>query len=146
MDKINELTNGEKAISLGGILMLVASFLPWYKVSFSFGEFGSVSASASGWEAPGAIWSILAVIIAVAMAGVVLAAKFGNVQLPDLGSFTWGQALLAGGGAVVVLIVLKLINESSSLSYGFYLGVIAAALLAAGGYLRYQETGGMAKT
>lgn len=139
LDKINQLNTGEKLIAGGGIVMLIASFLPWYEVSVSFGEF-SASASANGWEAPGAIFSILAVLIAVALAGAVLAPKFGNVQLPALGSgITWGQAFVAGGGAALVLIVIKFLNESGSLSYGFFVGLVAAIALAAGGYLLYTE-------
>lgn len=114
--------------------MLIASFLPWYRVSF----FGT-SASINGWEAPGAFFSILAVLVAVVLAGAILAPKFGNVVLPNLGSITWGQAFLGGGIAVVALVVLKFINESSFMSFGFYLGFLAAAAVAAGGYLLYTE-------
>jgi len=138
MDKINELSTGEKLIAGGGILLLIASFLPWYKVSVSFGDF-SASASANGWEAPGALFSILAVIIGIVLAGAVLGPKFGNMQLPALGSITWGQAFVGGGGAALLLLVIKFLNESSSISYGFFVGFIAAAALAAGGYLLYSE-------
>lgn len=138
MDRINELSTGEKLIAGGGIVLLIASFLPWYKVTASFGDF-SVSASANGWEAPGAVFSILAVIIGIVLAAAVLGPKFGNMQLPDLGSVTWGQAFAAGGIAAIVLVIIKFLNESDSLSYGFYLGLLAAAALAAGGYLMYSE-------
>ena len=142
MDKLNELSTGEKLISGGGILLLIASFLPWYKVSVSFGEF-SASASANGWQDPGAIFSILAVILGVLMVGAVLGPKFGNMQLPALGSITWGQAFLGAGAAILVLVVIKFLNESSSISYGFFLGFIAAVALAAGGYLMYIEEKGV---
>ncbi len=61
------------------------------------------------------------------------------MKLPDLGQFTWGQAALAAGGVVVLCIVLKLINESSHMSIGFFLGIIAAAVVGAAGYFRYTE-------
>lgn len=137
MDKINQLSLGEKAVAGGGILMLIASFLPWYRVSFL-----GISVSANGWEDPGAFFSILAVIISVALAGAVLASKFGNVQLPALGGFSWGQAYLAGGALVALLIVLKFLNESSSMSFGFFLGIIAAAAVAYGGFLLFSEDKG----
>ncbi len=135
-EKIMNLSNGEKLVAGGGILMLIASFLPWYKGSF---DVGVVSGSVSGWDAPGAIWSVLAVLVSIAMAGSVLALKLGNVKLPDLGSVTWGQAYLGGGIAVAVLILIKLANESSHLSFGFFLGIVAAVVIAAGGYLIYTE-------
>jgi hypothetical protein len=142
VDKLNTLSNGEKLIAGGGILMLIASFLPWYKIDLDFGEFGSASASASGWESPGALWSILALICGIAMAAAVLLPKFANVVLPDLGSVTWPQAFLGLGVAALVFVLLKLLNESSYMSYGFFLGIIAAIALAAGGYLYFTENGG----
>jgi hypothetical protein len=137
MERLNQLSLGEKLIAGGGVLMLIASFLPWYKVDFGLEGFGSVSRN--GWQSPGAIWSMLALIVALAMAAAVLGPKFANMRLPDIGKYTWGQALLAAGVAVVVFIVLKLVDESSYMSFGFYLGIIAAAALAAGGYLLYSE-------
>jgi hypothetical protein len=137
MDRIQAMSNSEKLIAAGGVLMLIASFLPWYRVSFL-----GFSVSANGWEAPGALWSILAVVVGVALAAAVLLPKFANVNLPDLGGVTWGQAFLGGGIAAAVFVVLKLVNESSSMSFGFYLGIIAAALLVAGGFLAFQEEGG----
>ncbi len=64
------------------------------------------------------------------------------MQLPDLGSITWGQAYVGGGAAALVLVIIKFLNESSHLSFGFYLGFLAAAALAAGGYLLYTEEKG----
>ena len=140
MDKLNELSLGEKLVVGGGALMLIASFLPWYKVSFGLEELGiGGSVSRNGWESPGALWSLLAVLISVALAGSIVAVKFGNVKLPDLGTVTLGQAYLGGGGAVALCVIIKLINESSYMSFGFYLGIIAAAAVAAGGWLLYSE-------
>jgi hypothetical protein len=139
MDKLNVMSLGEKLIAGGGVLMLIAIFLPWYKVDLGFDEFSLGSVSRNGLESPGALWSLLALVVAVAMAVVVLGPKFANMRLPDIGKYTWGQAMLAGGALVAIFIVLKLVNESSYISFGFYLGIIAAAALAAGGYLLYTE-------
>ncbi|HLG11239.1 MAG TPA: hypothetical protein VI876_05715 [Dehalococcoidia bacterium] len=138
MDKLNTLSNGEKLIAGGGVLMLIASFLPWYKYDFS----DLISVSRNGWQSPGAFWSLLAVVIGVAMAVAILGPKFANLQLPDLGSVTWPQAHLGLGVAALVFIILKFINESSYMSFGFYLGIIAAIALAVGGYLYFTEHGG----
>jgi hypothetical protein len=138
VDKLNTLSNGEKLIAGGGVVMLIASFLPWYKI-----DFGSiVSVSRNGWQSPGAIWSLLAVLIGIVMAGAILGPKFANIQLPDLGSITWPQAHLGLGVAALIFVILKFINESSYLSFGFYLGFLAALALAAGGYLYFTESGG----
>jgi hypothetical protein len=137
MDKLNELSTGEKLIAGGGLLMLIASFLPWYDFDFGLEFVGSITRN--GWQSPGALWSILATLLAVILAAAVLAPKFGNVRLPDLRNITLGQAFLGGGAAVAVCILLKLASESGSMSYGFFLGIIAAVAIAAGGYLLYSE-------
>jgi hypothetical protein len=139
MDKLNQLSLGEKLVGGGGVLMLIASFLPWYKISFGIAGLAHVSVSRNGWQSPGGLWSLLAVLISIALAGSIAAVKFGNMKMPDLGSVTWGQAYLGGGAAVALCVIIKLINESSYISFGFYLGIIAAAAVAAGGYLLYTE-------
>jgi hypothetical protein len=138
VDKLNSLSNGEKLIAGGGVVLLIASFLPWYSIDLG----GLATFSRNGWQSPGAIWSLLAVIIGVVMAGAILGPKFANIQLPDLGSITWPQAHLGLGGLALVFIILKFINESSYLSFGFYLGALAAIALAVGGYLYFTENGG----
>ena len=140
MDRINALSTGEKLIVAGGIVMLIASFLPWYSYDFGLDGIADISISRNGWQSPGAIWSILATLVAVAMAGTILAAKFGNMTLPALSNnLTWGTLYLAAGGIVALCVILKLVGESSYLSFGFYLGILAAIALAAGGYLLYSE-------
>lgn len=138
MEYWNKLSNGEKVVVVAGVVMLIASFLPWYKVEF----LDVASITRNGWESPGALWSVLATLLGVVMAGAILGSKFGNVKLPDLGNYTWGQAYIAGGGLALLFIIIKLINESSSMSYGFFLGIIAAIGLAGGGYLLYMEEKG----
>jgi hypothetical protein len=134
MDKLNALSLPEKLIAGGGVLMLIASFLPWYRMSFL-----DIGISYNGLEGPGAIWSILALIIAVVMAAQVLGTKLANMAFPAPGKYSWAMVHLAGGGAIILCIFLKLVNESSYMSIGFFLGIIAAGLLAAGGYLMYNE-------
>ncbi len=139
MDKFNAMSIGEKVIVVAGALLLIASFLPWYRVS-AFG----FTASAHGWEAPNAIWSILAVFVGLAMAGAVVLKTFTDVQLPaDIGGQSWGRVYLGGGVLAVLLVVIKFIAENSNLSYGFYVGLLATLGLAAGGALMYRDEGGI---
>jgi hypothetical protein len=60
--------------------------------------------------------------------------------MPDnVGGFTWPKIMLGGGVAALVFLVIKLLNESSYMGFGFYLGIICAAALAAGGFLMFRE-------
>jgi len=142
MDKLVErfkaMSVGEKIIIIAGVLLFTVGFLPWYSVDL--GPFGTFTRS--GWESPGAIWSILAVFIGLAMAGVVIVKGLTNVEIPDnVGGLSWPKILLGGGVAALAFVLIKLLNESSSMGFAFYLGIIAAGALAVAGFLMYREEG-----
>jgi hypothetical protein len=146
MDKINTLSTPEKLIAGGGVLMLIASFFDWWHASA-----GGISVGESGWGDPGSIWSLLAILISVVLAGVVIATKLGNMRMPDLPQgTTWGLVFGGGAAAVVVLMLLKAWRIQDvpvgGFGIGFWVGVVATVLIAAGGYMVYQEEkGGMAR-
>ena len=145
MDKLNTLSMGEKVAAGGSVALIIFSFLPWYKISFGgFEELGFEGGSITrhALQSPGAIWGIIAFFVAIALVIAILGPKFANLQLPALGSVTWGQAFLGLGALALVCVILKFINESSYLSFGFYLGFLAAAAMAAGGYLLFTEEKG----
>ncbi len=128
---------GEKIILVAAPLFLICSFLPWYDVDFVVG-----SVTRNGWQSPGAIWSILAVLVSLAAFVKVVLSAFTTVQIPDdLGNpnITWGRIHLGLGIAGVVFILFKLLNESSYLGFGFYIGIILVLVLAAAGYLIFQQ-------
>ena len=136
LEKFMALGIGEKIIIVAAVVLFIDGFLPWY--SIDLGPFGS--ATRSGWQSPGAIWSMLAVLIGLAMGGAVILKGLTEVEIPDnVGGFSWPRILLGGGVAALVLLVVKLLNESSYLGFGFYLGIICAAALAVGGFLMFRE-------
>jgi len=143
LEKFMALSIGEKIIIIAGLVLFIDGFLPWYSVSASaeiLGERISANWSANGWESPGALWSLLAILIGLAMSGVVAVKALTEGVIPEnVGGFTWPKILLGGGAAALLLVVIKFLNESSELGFGFYLGFIAAAALAAGGFLMYRE-------
>jgi len=139
MDKLIErfmaLSVGEKIIIVAAVVLLIVGFLPWYSW-----DFGPVSFTRSGWQSPGAIWSILAIFIGLAMAGGSGVKGLTDVEIPDnVGGVSWPKILLGGGVAALVFVLIKLLNESSNLGFAFYLGIIAAGGLAAGGFLMFRE-------
>ena len=136
MERFGALSIGEKIIIIAGAILFIDGFLPWY--SIDFGPLGSITRS--GWQSPGAIWSMLAIVIGLAMAAVVVLKGLTEVEIPDnVGGQSWPKILLGGGVAALVLVLIKLLNESSFLGFGFYLGIIAAAALAVGGFLMFRE-------
>jgi hypothetical protein len=136
LEKFGALGIGEKIIIIAGALLFIFGFLPWYSVDL--GPFGDYTRS--GWQSPGALWSILAILIALAMSVVVVLKGLTDVDIPDnVGGFSWAKIFLGGGVATLVLVIIKFINESSHLGFGFYLGFIAAVALAAAGFLMFRE-------
>ncbi len=146
VEKLKALSLPEKLIAGGGVLMFIAGFFPWW----SWSELG-FSASEGGWGQPGSIWSVLVILISLVLAGIVLARALGNVALPDLGpSLTWPKVFAGAGVAIVVLMLLKLWRimdvPAGGMGWGFFVAIIAAALVVAGCFLMYQEMEGRRTT
>src|SRR3970040_3068324 len=95
LERFQALGIGEKIIILAGVVLFIGGFLPWY--SIDLGPFGSFTRS--GWQSPGAIWSMLAILIGLAMAAVVVLKGLTEVEIPDnVGGPSWPRILLGGGG------------------------------------------------
>lgn len=138
MDKLKELSNGEKVIGVSAVVLLINSFLPWYSVDL--GVFGDYSRN--GWQAPSAFLSMLAVLIGIAMGALVVVRALGAVELPEkLGGIGWGMAYLIGGGVAFLLVVIKWLGNTDFTAFGLYLGLLCTAGLAAGGFLTAKERG-----
>ena len=146
MDKLNTLSLGEKLVAGGGVLMFIASFFDWWH----FSEAG-FSGGYDGWGDPGSFWSLLAILVSIALAGVVLATRLGNMQMPTLPpNWTWGKIYGGGAALVVVLILLKawriMAVPVGGFGIGFFLAFIAAGCIAYGGYILYsQEKSGLVR-
>jgi hypothetical protein len=115
---------------VGGLGLLVASFLPWYS---SGGE------NATAWQA----FSVVDVLMAAAAAAglsVGLAVLFRvSVSYPVAGS----TVTLFFGGIALVLIAYRLIDppgDGLSREIGAWIGLVAAAGITVGGYLGIQES------
>jgi hypothetical protein len=120
---------GELVGAIGGLGLLVATFLPWY----SFGEAFDLTA----WQAFSITDVFLAVTAVVGMSVAACVLAHISVSYPVAGS---AVAALCGAIAVV-LIVYRLVNppgDDLNREIGAWLGLIAAAAIAHGGYLGMQ--------
>ncbi|MDQ2649056.1 MAG: hypothetical protein M3Z03_05845 [Actinomycetota bacterium] len=138
---LNKLTTSDKVIAGSGLLLFIASFLPWFK--FDFGPFGG-EVTANGWDV-GFFWAGIPGLLGLAAAGAVISSKLFDTKLPEL-PIGWGQAFLMAGAISAVIVVLKLImgEDVVDRAYGLFVATIAALGFAGGGYLAFQEekTGG----
>jgi hypothetical protein len=136
IERYNTLSLGEKIIIPAAVVLFIVGFLPWYSVDL--GVLGSYSRN--GWQSPGAFWSVLAILIGLAMAGVIGVKASGAAAIPDdVGGFTWPKIHLAAGVVALVFLLIKFLNENDYMAFGFYVGIIAAVALAAGGFLMFRE-------
>jgi hypothetical protein len=125
---------GEAIVIGGGVLMLAASFLPWYEVDLILG-----TGTLNGWQEPGRAWSMLAVILSVALALLVLQRGLDPDSLPELPQPpVWGRMVAAWGVLPLICVAVKLLIDSDFVAYGFYVALIAGALEALGGMLVFR--------
>jgi hypothetical protein len=140
----SRLTTGDLIAGVGGVVLLIALFLPWYGVSVDVAGF-SASESASGWEVLGFI-DILLFLISVAAVAIVAARAAG--ALPD---DVPAPVILLGLGALAVLLVLYRIADiptdgdvpaqvDLSRKVGIFIALIGAGAVAYGGWRTNTET------
>jgi hypothetical protein len=146
-----KLRRGELIAAAGGLLLLIALFfLDWYSagtsVTLPLGTTVSVSGDFGAWDGEGFFGFIAnLVILAAAVSAVglaVLTATSRTIALPVAAS-----AITATLGiAAVVMVLLRMLfqpgpNELISLKFGILLALIAAVIVAYGGWISMREEG-----
>lgn len=141
-----KLSPANIVILAAGVVMLIGSFLDFYKLSLhGFG--GSYSASA--WSGANG-FGVFGIATVVVLCGVAMAAQVGlstfasGVSLPDtpLG-LSWDQVHLALGFQATLMMLAFLIRSKSSLSFGigFWLMLLSAIALLVGAIMRVAGAG-----
>jgi hypothetical protein len=143
---VDRLSNGEKIAGVSAILLFIFMFFDWFTVSASNGFVTvTVSAGGSAWDALDVIPIILLIAI-VAAVGVAVVRLSDAVFEPSISM----NAVVAILGIVSILLILYRIVDppDSGVSgigvdpaLGIFLGLIAAAGIAYGGYRAMQEEG-----
>jgi hypothetical protein len=152
---IGGVPRGALIAGIAGAALFIIMFLPWFGIGGELGEqieqaqqiaeeFGVAGAeeadtNANAWESFDFIDLVLLVTVIVAVGLAVMSAMGSSVNLPVAAS-----ALTAGIGIIATLLVLyRIIDppESADREYGVFLGLIACAGVAVGGWLSMQEEG-----
>ena len=131
---LSRLSTAHKIAVGGAVVLVVAMFLPWYKVDF--GGFGSVSANA--WDAGILAWGACVAGIA---AGVILAMKAMGTKDVTAGGKSAEQIAMILGIAAFVMAVLRLITESTAAAFGMFIGIAASAAVAYGAWAAAKQAG-----
>ena len=140
---IDELSNGDKAVLGGSLVVLIAMFLPWYSASF-----GGLSDSSNGFHR----WGLLTFVAWLVVLGLWLlrGPLSSQFNLPKWG-VSDGMLFMILGGVEVLGAVLYWIDAGSSSgditalggsagpSFGLFIAIVGGAITAAGGYLKQSE-------
>jgi hypothetical protein len=147
---INNLNTGEKVAGISGIvLILVMIILPWFTFDVSFGDDG-----ANAFQSFALIDWVLLLAAAAGIGLAVVAAMQSDIDLPvPLSAIVAGLGILA-----VVLVIFRIISPpdfglgdfevfgqevdaDAGRGIGVFVGLLAAAGVAIGGWLAMQEEG-----
>jgi hypothetical protein len=150
--ELDRLNTGEKISAGSAILLFIFMFFDWFGVKISGvpGFSGSVSSSGGG-----SAWDALDVIPIFLMLAIVVAIGVAVVRLTDADlepPVSLNAIVAALGGLAVLLILYRIVSPpdfgsfggvsvDTTLKFGIFLGLIAAAGIAYGGYAAMREEG-----
>jgi len=148
--EVDKLSTGEKVSAVSAVLLFIFMFFDWFgaTVSSVTGFSGDVPGGGSAWDALDVIpiFLMLAIVVAIGVAIV-------RLTDADLEPPVSMNAIVAGlGGFAVLLILYRIIDPpgggdfggvtvDTTLKFGIFLGLIAAAGIAYGGYSAMREEG-----
>jgi hypothetical protein len=137
MDRLTSLSRGMQLMLVGGVLLLIDTFLSWqdYKVKALGVTLGSVG-SFNAWHGFWGIIMCLALIVLLAW----VVAKLAGVKIP----LPVSETMVAAGLAAIVFLFALIKNLADDYSTKWsYIGVVLAAVVAAGAWLQVQAAGGV---
>jgi hypothetical protein len=131
---LSKLSQNHKIALGGGVLAVIALFLPWY--GFSIAGFGGANAGAfdSGLFAWGGL------ILAIAGA-VILTLKAMEINDVKVGNLAAEQFALILAGVGVIFIILRWLTETDFVKYGLFVGLVSAAAVAYGAFGSMKDAG-----
>ena len=143
---MSRLRVGEWTAAVGGAALLVALFLPWFAIELpnddALAVLGLVSGSDDGWSNLG--W--LTIVVALAAIGCAAWMAFANATARPVAQLVAASVLTAIAGTLAfVLLALRALvfqpgpNEIVVLRYGAWIGLLAALILALGGWWAMKD-------
>jgi hypothetical protein len=139
----NRLSQGQLVAAIAAIALFIISFLPWFGIPGTT-TVGGVNIGGGGdfnmWEGENPLDIYLLIVILVALVPAVMALMGDGGA--DGGLAPMATTLLAGVGTLLILYQVFDTPGITDRKIGLFLGLIACAGIAVGGYLSMQETSG----
>ncbi len=127
---LGKLRRGEIAAMIGGAILAVAVFLPWYRTHSLLANVNGHQGSISEWQGQSIVRYLL---LASAIAPLVLA----YIIMRDY-ALSWPRGELTGIVAIIAIFLCAYfglisrpgnLRAETSLGYGWYIGLVGAALM-----------------
>ena len=137
MERLSALTRGMQLMLVGGVLLLIDTFLHWQEVSASAFGIKIVSVGVNAWHGFWGVIMCLALIVLL----VWIVARVAGVKIPAL---PFSDTMLAAGLAAIVLLfaLIKNLVDDYSTKWS-YIGIVLAGVVAFGAWLEVEAVGGM---
>lgn len=149
--EVDRLSTGEKVSAVSAVLLFIFMFFDWFgaKVEGVPGFSGSIEAGGSAWDALDVIPIFLMLAIVAAIGVAVIRLTDADVEPP----VSMNAIVAVLGGLAVLLILYRIIDPPGggdaiagvgvdiTLKLGIFLGLLAAAGIAYGGYSAMREEG-----
>jgi hypothetical protein len=130
--KLKAAQGPDRLILIAGLLFFVDSFLPWYGVSGNIGGI-NFGVNVKGWSAGGlAVIAILAALAATIIAALNVLGMMKDVGMPQ------GQIMMILTGGALLFSLLRWVTETRATKYGLFVAIILGAVMAYGGYQKFQ--------
>lgn len=152
----SRLRFGEMIAAVSGAVLLLVMFLSWYKYDLKLGNgvadqfaksaLSSVDTTATAWQAFGFVDIVMFLAALVAIGLAVLTMTQRSVALPVAASVI----VTAIGGFALLLVIIRFIDPPGGnlpdqveikRQFGLFLGLLATAGIAGGGFLSMREEG-----
>jgi hypothetical protein len=133
MPDLRSLSTGTKIVLGAAILLLISMFFNWQEVSV---EVSGVEVASAGQNAWHGFWGVVMGLLTLAMIAWV-GAQLLNVKLPDLPVPARTITLALGALIFAFALIKNLVDDYST--FWSYIGVVLAAAVAVGAWLRSQE-------
>ena len=141
-------SNGELILGGGLVVALINWFIPWWWAYSFTGLAGYGLNSSGGTGGFGDIWGILGFIVLLALIALFAVRTFAPQVIPALP--VQDYLIYAGGGVFILLMVVLFLTYaggasfsgsgySAGISIGFFIGLVAAAAIAVGGWLKKSD-------
>lgn len=148
---VNRFSQGQLIAAASAVLLLIFMFLPWFEIPGVeatlpeglpddidlSGTPGIESESLNAWEGENPLDVFLLVTILVALGGGLLASSGGGAGMPV--PLSMATFLLGSMGTLMVLYQVFDVPGDLDRKIGLFLGLIAVAGIAVGGYLSMQD-------